>query len=694
MELDEKDKLCESFIGQFEHRHPIHILETLLRDRTTGKNIIWASDEYESLGEGFSSDDEITSEKIAGQNLGVIKPRTEKGLEKQSRRTKNHAEVFTPSWLCNQMNNDLDAVWFGRRDVFNAEKSQGWQSSSEPLAFPKKKGHGWHAYVESPRLEITCGEAPFACSRYDAVTGAAIPVSERIGFLDRKLRAVTEKTKTRKEWIKQALNALSASYGFEYQGDSLLVARINVLETFCDHCEDRWGNLPSEEELGRAAQIISWNFWQMNGLTDAAPTSTANAMSASMPSPSGGSAPDSSQLSFFDLPDGVFQEEEAGKHEEDQLNEEIPLCVIYDWKNGEPFTFASLKEKSCPMDKKFYAVIGNPPYQESVEGNGRTNPIYPSFMDAAYDLGEKVELITPGRFLFDVGQTPHQWNEKMLDDSHLKVLRYEPDATNVFSGMDIKGGVAITYRDSHGVYGPIGTFTAYPELNSIIKRVKSTEEGAPNLASIFASQRLYKLSDLFFEAHGDEENVKALLDSGTRTKILSSFMEKMPHIFLTQPGDDSCIRVLGRIGGKRQWRYVLRAYVRPNDYLDAYKLFIPEANGSGVYGETLAEPVVAKPGEGSSDTFLNAGPFSSEKEAINLCRYYKTRFFRALLGAKKATQHSPAQVWETIPLQDFTSQSDIDWSVSIEDIDRQLYRKYELTDEEIDFIETHVKEME
>lgn len=483
MELDEKNKLGESFIGQFEHRHPIHILETLLRDRTTGKNIIWASDEYESLGEGFSSDDEITSEKIAGQNLEVIKPRTEKELEKQSQRTKNHAEVFTPSWLCNQMNNDLDNVWFGRRDVFNTEKPKGWQSSSELLAFPKKKGHGWHAYVESPRLEITCGEAPFACSRYDAVTGAAIPVSERIGFLDRKLRAVTEKTKTRKEWIKQALNALSASYGFEYQGDSLLVARINVLETFCDHCEDRWGNLPSEEELDRAAQIISWNFWQMNGLTDAAPTSTANAMSASMPSPSGESAPDSSQLSFFDLPDGVFQEEGAGRHEGGQLNEEIPLCVIYDWKNIEPFTFASLKEKSCPMDKKFYAVIGNPPYQEETEGNQRKTPIYNYFMEESYKLAKKVELITPARFLFDAGQTPKEWNRKMLEDPHYKVVAFESDASKVFSGVEIKGGVAITYRDTEADYGPIGTFIAYEPMRGVLDKVKSKRDISLSLKS-------------------------------------------------------------------------------------------------------------------------------------------------------------------------------------------------------------------
>lgn len=459
------------FLETFERQHPARLLSSLLRDRTTGHNIIWASDEYETLGDGYAADDEITTGKITGQNVGIIKPRVAKKLERQSQRTKSRAEVFTPSWLCNQMNNDIDAVWFGRRDVFNTESPHGWSTSPEPIAFPKKKGHGWHAYIESPRLEITCGEAPFACSRYDAVTGAAIPVSERIGFLDRKLRIVTEKTKTRREWVKQALNALSASYGFEYQGDSLLVARINVLETFCDHCADRWENLPSEEELDRAAQIISWNFWQMNGLTDAVPTSTANEIAASMQSPSGESAPDSSQLSFFDLPDGVFQEEEASKHEEGQLNEEIPLCVIYDWKNSEPFTFASLKEKSCPMDKKFYAVIGNPPYQEETDSEStRMPPVYHAFMDQSYMAAEQVELVTPARFLFNAGYTPKSWNRKMLNDEHLKVLKYEQVSGNVFPGTDIKGGIVVTYRDAKRRLGPITTFTVFPELNSILAK--------------------------------------------------------------------------------------------------------------------------------------------------------------------------------------------------------------------------------
>ena len=134
-------------------------------------------------------------------------------------------------------------------------------------------------------------------------------------------------------------------------------------------------------------------------------------------------------------------------------------------------------------------------------------------------------------------------------------------------------------------------------------------------------------------------------------------------------------------------------YICPNEYIYSYKLLIPEANNSGQYGEALADPVIAEPNEVSADTFLNVGPFDTRLEASNLASYYRSKFFRALLGARKVTQHSPSRVWEMIPLQDFTDQSDIDWSQSVSDIDRQLYRKYGLDNTEIEFIESHVKEM-
>ena len=256
-------------------------------------------------------------------------------------------------------------TWFGRRDVFNTEivaddGANTWTPTSDPIEFPKSKGHGWRAYVEATRLEITCGEAPFVCSRYDTVTGDELPVSERVGFLDRKLRVVTEKTKTRKEWVRRALDALRATYGFEYQGDNLLIARVNVLETFVEHLRNRWGSGPQQDELEQAAWIVSWNFWQMNGFTDAVPT---NKMGAEVESTLGTfeePEPEPMQPSLFDLFDDVFPDETTEETKEEEPRETVPLCVIYDWQNGEPFEFAALKGEAAIMGKKFYAVIGNP----------------------------------------------------------------------------------------------------------------------------------------------------------------------------------------------------------------------------------------------------------------------------------------------------------------------------------------------
>lgn len=128
--------------------------------------------------------------------------------------------------------------------------------------------------------------------------------------------------------------------------------------------------------------------------------------------------------------------------------------------------------------------------------------------------------------------------------------------------------------------------------------------------------------------------------------------------------------------------------------LYSFKVFVAEAQGTGAYGETLSEPIVGEPGTGQTDTFLAFGCFSTADEAKHLAEYLKTKFVRALLGVLKVTQHAASSVWAYVPLQDFTSSSDIDWSQSVADIDKQLYAKYGLDEEEIDFIETHVKEMD
>lgn len=690
MESNGQHTIGSGFIESFDSRYPTRILETLLQDRTTGHNIIWADNEYEALGEGYMGDDEITVEKITGLSSGVIKPRIAKEQEHQSKRTKSRAEVFTPSWLCNQMNNDIDAVWFNRRDVFNIEDKQIWHTGQEPIIFPQKRGHGWHAYIESPRLEITCGEAPFVCSRYDTVTGKILPVDKRIGFLDRKLRVVSEKTKSRCEWVRWALCALKASYGFEYQGDNLLLARINVFETFCEHLRERWGMGITDDELDQAAWIVSWNFWQMNGFTCAVPTNKMDAVAQSTLFGYEEPAPEPLQPSLFDLLDESSFDELTQEEKEEESSETIPFCIIYDWQKNEPFEFQVMKGKACSMDRKFYAVIGNPPYQEEFNDDGNKSyakPVYNIFMDAAEEVSERVELITPARFLVNAGGTPKQWNEKKLNDPHFKVLYYEADSSKVFINTDIKGGVVVSLRDATRNLGPIETFIPFVELSNIYQKVNA--KNFVGLDSIVSNRGLYRFSQQVYDE--EPEEMKKITDS----RILSSSFDRFPKLFTCEKPDEQreYVQIFGISHGKRQYRWMLKDYLAKNHNLNKWKVMVPEANGSGALGETLSTPLIGMPSIGFTETFLAVGAVDTKQEAEAILKYIKTKFARAMLGILKVTQHNTRPVWRLIPLQDFTEGSDIDWSKSISEIDKQLYVKYGLNQEEIDFIESHVKEM-
>lgn len=245
-----------------------NILDILLKDQTTKENIIWATDNYFDKGQGFSKDDNITLD-----TLYVIKPRREKSKLEQSARTKGKAEVFTPSWICNEMNNNLAKQQFGTKDVFNFEKEKGWDTNLNKIPFPTKDGKGWVDYIRSKVLEITCGEAPYLVSRYDTTTGEYIETFDRIGLLDIKLRVINENCSNAGGWFEWVLEAYKAIYGYEYQGDNLFLARKNLLLTFIDHYWNRYGNIPDKEKLIQVANIISCNIWQMDGLKCVVPNS-------------------------------------------------------------------------------------------------------------------------------------------------------------------------------------------------------------------------------------------------------------------------------------------------------------------------------------------------------------------------------------------------------------------------------------
>ena len=244
----------------------------LLMDQTTGKNIFWATESYSSFKDGFQYNDQITMEHITGDVYGsVIQPRALKSREEQAKRVKNMAEVFTPSWVCNSQNNLIDNSWFGHENVFNEEliDEEGrhtWKSTEKKIQFSRSGKKSWKSYVRDVRLEITCGEGPYIVSRYDTVTGDLIPINMRIGILDRKLRVVGENTKSSSEWLTFAKEAIQATYGYEWQGDSLLLAREAIFVSFIEYYDAKFNSKPPIETLHEIAEIISWNLWQMDGL--------------------------------------------------------------------------------------------------------------------------------------------------------------------------------------------------------------------------------------------------------------------------------------------------------------------------------------------------------------------------------------------------------------------------------------------
>lgn len=651
-------------------------LDLLLADKATKKNIIWATDTYESLGHGFTDKEQI-DQTLLLQHADLIKPRIQKTQEAQAERTRKKAEVFTPAWLCNTMNNYCDEEWFGRKNVFNIENDNcTWTVIEEPIEFPKRKT--WKHYVDSRRLEITCGEAPYLVSRYDVSTGELIyPLKKRIGQLDRKLRIVNENALDYNEWVKWTIRAFEASYGYEYQGDNLLIARVNLLLTFIEYYTDRWGYEPDIKLIHLIANKIAWNIWQMDGRQDTVPL--------------GKPYEKYHQLTMLETtPDTECE----GK------KKDVP-CRVFNWRSKFSLEFQEIKGDLIMSNKLFNYVIGNPPYQEEqdsddVAGSKKNYapPVYNIFMDAANDVAERTELIHPARFLFNAGSTPKRWNEKMLKDEHFKVVKFEPDSNKVFPGLTtpIKGGIAITYHDDKKIFGAIGVFNQYKEVNEVAQKVIHRKD-FQSIMDIVYSRTSYRLTE---KMHQDYPDAIKKLSKGHAYDMSSNIFERLPNIFFDQMPQDEIayIKVLGRLANKRVYKYIRKDYVNDVDNLAYYKVLVPQANGNGTFGESISQLVIAEPNVGNTETFISIGKFNSKIEAENAGKYISTKFARTLLSILKVTQNGNKPVWKMIPLQDFTSNSDIDWSKSVHEIDLQLYQKYGLSEDEIDFIETHVKEME
>lgn len=317
--------VLEEFIMEFSPE----LMSTLLKDHTTSKsetqvNIFWGTDDYKHLGHGYRYHDPILPKLITGDRGHVIMPRILKAREAQEERIREMAEVFTPSWVCNLQNNQIDEMWFGRKGVFNhTTDNRTWQSTTENIRFPR--GKTWKDYVQDIRMEITCGEAPYMTSRYDTTTGEEIPIKERIGILDRKLRVVSENTEKSGEWLKWAQKAYMSIYGYEWQGDNLLIARENLLMAFVDSYREKYGRDPLLKSLQYIAYIISWNFWQMDGLK--------------------GVVPETCGVKASDTPD-LFGHIETvscpGCKNNDLKRHNGTYCIIRNWKTKEKLRYIDL----------------------------------------------------------------------------------------------------------------------------------------------------------------------------------------------------------------------------------------------------------------------------------------------------------------------------------------------------------------
>lgn len=332
---------------------------------------------------------------------------------------------------------------------------------------------------------------------------------------------------------------------------------------------------------------------------------------------------------------------------------------------------------------KFTAVVGNPPYQVNTDTNFAV-PVYHLFFEAAKSLSPGyVSLIHPARFLFNAGATPKEWNKQMLNDAHLSVPLYEPNSQKIFSGVDIKGGVCVTFWNKNQTNGGLGgEFVAYKELRGILAK---TKKGG------------------FDEIVGPrgETKLTAILDKKypSDLRIAPNYFDRFPEVFLRSFDTEHSIKIIGlEKGNKRTERYVRSSLIN-DPKLYKWKVLLPKSNGSGAIGEVMStpltgEPLTGEPLTGCTYTFLQVGSFDSEFEAQSCMCYIKTKFCRAMLGTLKVTQDNPKSTWRNVPIQDFTNSSDINWSQSIKNIDKQLYAKYGLDENEIAFIESHVKAMD
>lgn len=636
------------------------LVAILLADRSSGAFIRWACNAYTTHGESYAADQEIYPHQ-----MHLIQERTRKTQEEQRDRTKKSAEVFTPAWLCNAMINARDAVYFGREEVFNRMEAPSWTPTRKTIDFPTTASGrrlAWERYIDARCLEITCGEAPFLVSRYDAADGRPIPLAERIGILDRKLRIIGEHTCTAEDWFHWAKRALESAYAYEYQGDSLFLARLNLFLSISEYHRHLWKRPLNRHQQEEVARILSWNLWQMDGLTATTPFVTKQGK------------PEDSLFDFYAI-----------------TAERRPLrSLIRDWRGKKTIRFSEL---NLSTTMKFDFVIGNPPYQE-MSKNKMTRSIYPDFVRSSQAIGQIVSLVMPARWMSGENgpyrETQH-FIDEMLKGDHLQSFHLYPNSSDLFPNVDIKGGVCFfVWNRAYSCDRVNYTITengAYKKVLTSFRIAENVIIRFPELISIL--EKTKAISTIYLNTWVSSRN-----PFGFISDLFTKNKEGVSRISEEKQQDDDYL-VHGLLKNKRVIRYIPNSALKKNIHIaHSYKVFLPRANGSGVFGEVFSTPMIGTPMMICTETFLQIGVFDNCTEAENLLKYVKTKYFRTMVGIKKTAVFNYKECFTFVPLQDFTAASDIDWSRSVAEIDRQLYAKYGLSAEEVAFIEEKIKPME
>ena len=647
--------------------HSIGLLNRLLADKTTGANILWATDAYREQGAEYQRDKEITAQLITGSHSNIIKNRARKAMEQQSERTRQRGEVFTPLWVCRKMNDFADETWFGRPDVF----AKGGQPTQQ-VSFSKHRS--WQRYVDDRRLEITCGEAPYLVSRYDVATGEIIPIANRIGILDRKLRVVNENTADEVEWLTWATRAFQAVYGYEFQGDSLLIARVNLLITFEEYLRNQWKRKPTAKEYQTIANIIAWNIWQMDGLTGAIPYCKAQE--------------EYRQMSLFDWFESEDYQEAAAQ--------QAP-CRIFDWRGKRSLAYREVNTGGRNM--KFDFVIGNPPYQEETtqevsQTNGQTpkKNIFHLFQMGVDKVADKATvLIYPaGRWIHRSGKGMEEFGLNQINDITLSKVIFYPDSKEVFGGVAIADGVGIVVKDrvkkSHGfqyVYVKDGKDISVhmnnpgteliplnPRDMVITQKIASyvEENGLCYLHERILSRSLFGIESSFIQDNpGKAIPIEQAhkLDYTTQIKLFTN---------------DKAGKA-----GRAKWFVVDRTTIKNNlSFIDEWQVVVSSANAGGQKRDNQIEIIDNHSAFGRSRVALAS--FKSEQEAQNFFKYMQTYIVRFMF---LMTDEALTSLGKRVPdLKDYSSNAVVDFNKYL---DVQLYKLFGLTDSEIKYVENVIK---